>query len=565
MAKKKYTPEEYERQHLRNQYARAQAIMKMYEDAMAEASRIVASGVVDPDKAFYFDDYPSIKKRIDELMNEVNNQLLNTIESGNQEEWDLSALKNDAMVDSLVASTGIPQSTIAQWKQPNLSALTAFQQRKIEGMKLSQRVWNLTDQFRQELELALDLGIGEGKSADRMSRDVRRYLRNPDKLFRRVRDKHGNLRLSKAAKAYHPGRGVYRSSYRNALRLTATENNMAYRTADHLRWQQQPFVVGIEIKLSNNHTCKGVIGRFVDICDDLAGVYPKDFKFVGWHPHCRCYCVPKQASKEEFMEYQQRLLNGEDVSNYHFKGEVKGVPDNFNKWIDKNKERAKGWSNMPYFVRHNPHYVKGFEVDTYSAEERKFTRARKTKFAMEESLGIFLQKKYPNIPNTEKAAIFYYTQKEGSRFRQLNKQLRNGNLTEFNEAFSKLLSKGISNLPKFENNVYRTIRLNKTVLKNWVELAINKDKIIFKGFTSTSKSEKIAKSLTSRGHIKNNETDVLIVIKSKNGRVIGDLSQFSGRYGLSNQLEVLFDKNSKFKFDGMTYKDKQPVFYLIED
>ena len=76
-----------------------------------------------------------------------------------------------------------------------------------------------------------------------MSRDVRRYLRNPDKLFRRVRDKHGNLRLSKAAKAYHPGRGVYRSSYRNALRLTATENNMAYRTADHLRWQQQPFVV----------------------------------------------------------------------------------------------------------------------------------------------------------------------------------------------------------------------------------------------------------------------------------------------------------------------------------
>ena len=67
----------------------------------------------------------------------------------------------------------------------------------------------------------------------RMSRDVCGYLRNPDKLFRRVRDKHGNLRLSKAAKAYHPGRGVYRSSYRNALRLTATENNMAYRTADH--------------------------------------------------------------------------------------------------------------------------------------------------------------------------------------------------------------------------------------------------------------------------------------------------------------------------------------------
>ena len=184
-------------------------------------------------------------------------------------------------------------------------------------------------------------------------RDVRRYLRNPDKLFRRVRDKHGNLRLSKAAKAYHPGRGVYRSSYRNALRLTATENNMAYRTADHLRWQQQPFVVGIEIKLSNNHTCKGVIGRFVDICDDLAGVYPKDFKFVGWHPHCRCYCVPKQASKEEFMEYQQRLLNGEDVSNYHFKGEVKDLPRNFKDWYTDNTDRIARAKSQPYFLRDN--------------------------------------------------------------------------------------------------------------------------------------------------------------------------------------------------------------------
>ena len=353
MAKKKYTPEEFERQHLRNQYARAQAIMKMYEDAMAEASRIVASGVVDPNKAFYFDDYPSIKKRIDELMNEVNNQLLNTIESGNPEEWDLSALKNDAMVDSLVASTGIPQSTIAQWKQPNLSALTAFQQRKIEGMKLSQRVWNLTDQFRQELELALDLGIGEGKSADRMSRDVRRYLRNPDKLFRRVRDKHGNLRLSKAAKAYHPGRGVYRSSYRNALRLTATENNMAYRTADHLRWQQMPFVIGIEIKLSNNHTCKGVIGRFVDICDDLAGVYPKEFKFVGWHPHCRCFAIAKMASAEECNAYFDRLEAGEDVSNYEFSGKVKELPQNFQNWHTDNADRIAKAKSQPYFLRDN--------------------------------------------------------------------------------------------------------------------------------------------------------------------------------------------------------------------
>ena len=39
------------------------------------------------------------------------------------------------------------------------------------------------------------------------------------------------------------------------------------------------------------------------------------------------------------MEYQQRLLNGEDVSNYHFKGEVKDLPRNFKDWYTDNTDR----------------------------------------------------------------------------------------------------------------------------------------------------------------------------------------------------------------------------------
>ena len=79
--------------------------------------------------------------------------------------------------------------------------------------------------------MAIDVALGDGVSAAAMSRTVRKLLNNPTALFRRVRDKNGQLRLSQNAKNYHPGRGVYRSAYRNALRLTATETNMAYRTA----------------------------------------------------------------------------------------------------------------------------------------------------------------------------------------------------------------------------------------------------------------------------------------------------------------------------------------------
>ena len=43
--------------------------------------------------------------------------------------------------------------------------------------------------------------------------------------------------------------------------LAVTETNAAYRTADHERWQNLDFVVGIEIHLSGNHTCKGRDGK----------------------------------------------------------------------------------------------------------------------------------------------------------------------------------------------------------------------------------------------------------------------------------------------------------------
>ena len=218
-------------------------------------------------------------------------------------------------------------------------------------MRLSDRVWRLTNQFKGELEMALELGLGDGKSAADLSRDVRSYLNEPHKLFRRVRNEKGQLRLSKSAAAYHPGRGVYRSSFKNALRLTATENNMAYRTSDHERWQQLDFVIGIEIMLSNNHPCE-------DICDELVGVYPKTFKFVGWHPFCRCIVVPKLADEDEFIARQQALIDGEEVPEGGYSGEVSEYPEGFTSWVKDNAERIENATRKPYFIRDNPEAIK---------------------------------------------------------------------------------------------------------------------------------------------------------------------------------------------------------------
>lgn len=351
MAKKEATKFSYgvfDKKHIANIKKRLKSIEELFDTAMKECARIgETSGFNDPQKPFYLSDYPSVQERINELMRSIGQGLRVAIETGNREEWMLSCEKNDEMIDLITSSTGIPKDVISQWKQPNLEALSAFQQRKSTGMFLSDRVWRITEQFKQELELALDLGLGEGKSAAALSRDVRKYLNEPNRLFRRVRDKHGVLRLSKAARAYHPGQGVYRSSYKNALRLTATENNMAYRMADSERWKQIPFVIGIKISIShNNHPVE-------DICDTLQGVYPKDFVWLGWHPFCKCAAVAVMAKDEEFLDYQQKLLAGEDVSKYKFSGKIEDVPDNFKNWVNDNADRIKEAKKQPYFIRDN--------------------------------------------------------------------------------------------------------------------------------------------------------------------------------------------------------------------
>lgn len=341
----------YDKRHRSNLVKRANGVIGIFDAAIKEAARAgVASGFNDPERPFYLADHPAVKKRIDEVVKQLHDDVVSTIEEGNREEWLLACEKNDQFIEAMTATTGLPAAQIAQWKEPNLGALEVFQARKIGGMGLSAAVWNITDQFKQELELALDIGLGEGKSAAELSRTVRRYLNEPERLFRRVRDKHGVLRLSKAAKAYHPGQGVYRSSYKNALRLTATENNMAYRTADYNRWQSIPFVIGVEIKCSNNHPV-------ADICDELAGKYPKDFKFTGWHPFCRCFAVPVLAKQDEFLDYQRKLLAGEDVSGYKFSGTVNDVPEKFNVWLKDNEGRLSRAKGMPYFLADNPKYT----------------------------------------------------------------------------------------------------------------------------------------------------------------------------------------------------------------
>ena len=347
----------YDLRHKRNIKVYELQIDAIYKEAIREAVSISGTvGHIKPDTAFSFDAYPITRKRIENLMSGLKSRIQSVVVNGIKSEWTLANNKNSELANR-VFGENVGKLTQAQYRRyysTNDAAREAFTQRKEGGLDLSQKVWRYTEQLKEEIEMGLDIGIRNGRSANEMNRDLRQYLRDPDRLFRRVRDEHGQLHLSKYAKAYHPRQGVYRSSYKNARRLAATETNIAYRTADHLRWQQMDFVVGIEIHLSNNHTLNGK--PFHDICDELQGRYPKDFVFRGWHPLCRCFATSILKTQEEMAADTRKMLNGEPINGDSVNA-VNDVPQAFKDWVENNKERIEKAKSTPYFIRDNQNIV----------------------------------------------------------------------------------------------------------------------------------------------------------------------------------------------------------------
>lgn len=374
MAKKKYIDYKKQQQELfKRTEGYAAEVRAIYLEAMGEIINLVKGTELEDGKPFSFAEY-GYSEEVTPILRNMYSRTYQVIRGGVQKEWLQSNEHNDGLVKSVFGEHSIEDHHFARYFLRNKEAMDAFFARKTgeEGLNLSQKVWKYNGMFKEELENTLDLAIGEGTPANRLATKIKGYLQEPDKFYRRFRvkigeDENGNPiygRIWKRRiwdkesesykwvnddpKKYHPGQGVYRSSYRNAQRLARTETNIAYREADFTRWQQLDFVVGVEIKLSNNHPVW-------DICDDLKGVYPKGFKWVGWHPNCRCYMVPVLAKEEELDKMLDKILNGEDPGSV-VTDSPKDLPDQFQTWVKDNEERyakAEAKGTLPYFIRDN--------------------------------------------------------------------------------------------------------------------------------------------------------------------------------------------------------------------
>ena len=326
-------------------------IKKAYTIAINKITKLSSKVNLNKNSEFYFRNHSALNKKINKIILDLNKLVLNTTKIGMQDEWEVAVIKNNELAKWVAGSNidKLPTKYKTLFLASNVDVRQAFIRRLDNGLGLSSKVWRNSQQFKQELEVALESGIGRGKSAQAIAMEIKQYLIDHNKLFRRVRKQPGGaLRLSKAAKAYNPGQGRYRSSYKNAVRLARNETNFSYEESNYQKRNQQPFVVGMKIMVSPQHNPSDDKGGIS--CIDLQGNYPKNFNWTyKWHVNCRCISLSILKTKGELDEDMKLILSGLPPDVYS-QNTVEDMPKSFNSYISTNKKKWKNWKNQPRFL-----------------------------------------------------------------------------------------------------------------------------------------------------------------------------------------------------------------------
>lgn len=315
----------YDSQHIQKVLAQQQAIANIFNSFILSISPYLQQWADKGSNSVWIRNQ-IVEKSVDRELDRFQSMLLSNIAAFNIDAWKRSDMKNEDFIKEYIKGMAISAAKKQGLFANNQDAVSQLRKGfDARGNNLSPMVWNLADQTKTQLEFYLQTGLSVGRNANQISQDIRQLLNKPDRRFHRVRNDKGELVMSQPMKDYHPGQGVYRSSKMNALRLSATSTNMAYRSADYERWSQQDFVLGITIQRSGNNKgpCK--------VCDSMCGDYPKTFKFTGFHPFCICFATPKVLEPDELAD----LLLDETIPQGKI---ITDIPSAAREFVDNNKD-----------------------------------------------------------------------------------------------------------------------------------------------------------------------------------------------------------------------------------
>jgi len=157
------------------------------------------------------------------------------------------------------------------WAALNINAMKSLVLTSYGTIPLSSRVWDITWAAEKAIRSKLHTSILLGQSSYKTANLIKKYLGVPGKFT--------GLEL----KEYKPGAGVYKSAYKNALRLATTEMNRAFNEGVIKYSMEKPWITGWIWHTASGNPC--------DDCSDKEGVFfPKDdAPYVPLHPWCLCW------------------------------------------------------------------------------------------------------------------------------------------------------------------------------------------------------------------------------------------------------------------------------------
>lgn len=325
---------------------------RLYSDYVKKLTSLgYGEDVLEDDALFNFDNFPQLKARLNDIFNDYYQNSLLCYKSGITDGVALAYNHDEIVIGGYSVLT---DKAIRIARDTAAATFISNRLKTKNGLNLAQIVWNYCQQTKSEFEMAMSNtiadGIKKGSSAEEVGKSIRKYLNDPDMMYRRYHtikvQKNGKKKDvvtwrrrriidGKVRFIEEPlekvGMGVYRSARKNALRVARTEINSAYHKARNERWQNEPFVIGQYIHVSPQHNID-------DICNDLEGRYPKDYVWISWHPQCICTSDPITIQGEEKKEFYKRLMAGEDMSNYVSPFAVLTMPEKYNQYIKDNSE-----------------------------------------------------------------------------------------------------------------------------------------------------------------------------------------------------------------------------------
>jgi len=193
-------------------------------------------------------------------------------------------------------------ATAATVQSIGQDTLTYIGRHPYGGVPLSDRVWKQTDDTMRVIFNRVHTGVLLGQGPAEIARDVRVNLIDPDgkaremgvvkRLRTQARAARAAGEIDRAQRLFQAartrmadippvGRGVYRSAYKNAMRVTRSEIVHAHQEAAVRYAERNRFAVGSRWNVTPGTMC--------EICLALVGVYGKGSAPTFPHPHCMCY------------------------------------------------------------------------------------------------------------------------------------------------------------------------------------------------------------------------------------------------------------------------------------